>query len=176
MSEASADTIRKAHAIHPLATVENEYSMWFRNVESAIFPTLDALGIGLVAYSPLGRGYLTGKMRADMSFTVNDNRADLPRFTKEAMEANRVIVQYIEQLAAEKQATPAQTAIAWTLAQKATIVPIPGTTRIDRLEENIKALDIAFSADELAAINERLAAIKIVGGRYPEALARRTGL
>lgn len=166
LSEADADTIRRAHAVEPLAVVESEYSMWWRTIETDILPTLEELGIGLVPYSPLGRGFLTGKLDTSASFDENDNRAELPRFQKEAMAANRVIVDYIEQLAAEKEATPAQIALAWILAQKPWIVPIPGTTRIERLKENNASVDITFTIEELAQINNRLAEIKIIGSRY----------
>lgn len=167
VSEAGAETIRRAHAVEPLTAVQNEYSMWWRTVEADLFPTLEELGIGLVAYSPLGRGYLTGKIERNMSFSVNDNRAELPRFTKEAMEANQVVVDFIEQLAKEKQATPAQIALAWVLAQKPWIVPIPGTTRVDRIKENNASVKITFSDIELKQISEALGKMKIVGDRYP---------
>jgi len=166
VSEADADTIRRAHAVEPLAAVQSEYSMWWRTVEDTIFPTLEELGIGLVPYSPLGRGFLTGKLDTGMSFSENDNRADLPRFQKEAMEANQVIIDYIAQLAGEKQATPAQIALAWVLAQKPWIVPIPGTTKVERIRENNASADIVFAENEMAQINEKLANIKIVGDRY----------
>lgn len=175
LSEASAETIRKAHDIEPLAAVQNEYSMWWRTVETTIFPTLEELGIGLVAYSPLGRGFLTGKIDKNMSFAENDNRAELPRFTAEAMEANQVVIDFIQQLANEKQATPAQIALAWVLAQKPWIVPIPGTTKVERIRENNASTNIIFTESESKKINEALGKINIVGDRYPASEAQRTG-
>ena len=166
LSEAGAEIIRRAHAVEPVTAVQNEYSMWWRTVENTLFPTLEELGIGMVAYSPLGRGYLTGKLDKNMSFSVNDNRAELPRFTKEAMEANQVVVDFIEQLAMEKQATPAQIALAWVLAQKPWIVPIPGTTRIERIHENNASTKIIFTESELKQVNDALSKMKIVGDRY----------
>ncbi len=175
VSEAGVETIRRAHSVEPLTAVENEYSMWWRNVETALFPTLEELGIGMVAYSPLGRGYLTGMIDKNMSFAINDNRAELPRFTKEAMDANQVVVDFIQQLAVEKQAAPAQIALAWVLAQKPWIVPIPGTTRIERLHENNASAKITFTENELIQINEALSKIKIVGDRYPTHEQNKTG-
>lgn len=175
LSEASAETIRRAHAVEPLAAVQNEYSMWWRNVETTIFPTLEELGIGLVAYSPLGRGFLTGKIDKSMSFAENDNRAELPRFTAEAMEANQVVIDFIQQLANEKQATPAQIALAWVLAQKPWIVPIPGTTKIERVRENNASANIIFTESESKQINEALGKINIVGDRYPASEEKRVG-
>ena len=175
LSEASAETIRRAHLVEPLAAVEYEYSMWWRNVETSIFPTIEELEIGLVAYSPLGRGFLTGKIDKNMSFSENDNRSSLPRFTMEAMEANQVVIDFIEQLAREKQATPAQIALAWVLAQKPWVVPIPGTTKIERIQENNDSVKIIFSEDECKQINEALSKITIIGDRYPEAEMKKTG-
>jgi aryl-alcohol dehydrogenase-like predicted oxidoreductase len=175
LSEASAETIRRAHAVEPLTAVQNEYSLWWREVETTLFPTLEELGIGLVAYSPLGRGYLTGKLDKNGSFNVNDNRSELPRFTKEAMEANQGLLDYLEQLAREKQATPAQISLAWVLAQKPWIVPIPGTTRIERIQENNAAADIRFSQEELQQIAAALAKMNIVGDRYPASQQSKTG-
>jgi len=175
LSEANAKTIRKAHAVEPLAAVQNEYSMWWRTVETTLFPTLEELGIGLVAYSPLGRGFLTGKINKNMSFGENDNRAELPRFTAEAMEANQVVIDFIQQLANEKQATPAQIALAWVLSQKPWIVPIPGTTNVERIRENNASADIIFTESESKKINEALDKINIVGDRYPASEAQRTG-
>jgi len=175
LSEANAKTIRKAHAVEPLAAVQNEYSMWWRTVETTLFPTLEELGIGLVAYSPLGRGFLTGKINKNMSFGENDNRAELPRFTAEAMEANQVVIDFIQQLANEKRATPAQIALAWVLAQKPWIVPIPGTTKVDRIRENNASANIIFTESESKKINEALDKINIVGDRYPASEAQRTG-
>ncbi len=175
VSEAGAETIRRAHAVEPLTAVQNEYSMWWRTVETTLFPTLEELGIGMVAYSPLGRGYLTGKLDNNMSFSVNDNRAELPRFTKEAMEANQVVIDFIEQLAMEKQSTPAQIALAWVLAQKPWIVPIPGTTKIERIQENNASAEIIFSESELKQINNALSKMNIVGDRYPATQQNKTG-
>jgi aryl-alcohol dehydrogenase-like predicted oxidoreductase len=175
LSEAGAETIRSAHAVEPLTAVQNEYSMWWRTVETNLFPTLEELEIGMVAYSPLGRGYLTGKLDKNMSFSINDNRAELPRFTKEAMEENQVIIDFIEQLAMEKQANPAQIALAWVLAQKPWIVPIPGTTRIERIQENNASAEIIFSESELKQINNALSKMKIVGERYPASEQNKIG-
>ncbi|HBU82566.1 MULTISPECIES: aldo/keto reductase [Paenibacillus] len=175
LSEASAETIRRAHSVEPLTAVENEYSIWWREIESDIFPVLEELGIGLVAYSPLGRGFLTGKLDKNASFTENDNRGELPRFTKEAMEANQVIVDYLNKLAEVKNVTTAQVALAWILAQKPYIVPIPGTTNVNRISENVAARNIVFTEQEMMVINKEIDKIQIVGHRYPEAEKRRTG-
>ena len=175
LSEAGVETIKRAHAVEPLAAVEYEYSMWWREIEKDVLPVLEELGIGLVAYSPLGRGFLTGKLDKNMKFGENDNRADLPRFTKEAMEANQVVVDYINELATSKNATAAQIALAWVMAQKPWIVPIPGTTKISRIAENVKATEITFTDEEMANINEALSKIEIVGDRYPESEKKRTG-
>lgn len=149
--------------------------MWWREIEKDVLPVLEELGIGLVAYSPLGRGFLTGKLDKNTTFGENDNRADLPRFTKEAMAANQVVIDYINELAIAKNATAAQIALAWVMAQKSWIVPIPGTTKISRIHENIKAADIKFSDEEMKTINDALSKIEIVGDRYPESEKRRTG-
>lgn len=175
LSEASAATIRRAHGVEPLTAVESEYSIWWREVEDKIFPVLEELAIGLVAYSPLGRGYLAGKLGKDASFTENDNRGELPRFTKEAMEANQVLLDFMEKLAGDKRVTTAQIALAWILAQKPWIVTIPGTTRISRISENIAATNLIFTDEELKTINEEVGKIRIVGDRYPEAEKKRTG-
>jgi aryl-alcohol dehydrogenase-like predicted oxidoreductase len=175
LSEASAETIRKAHAVEPLAAVEYEYSMWWREIETTILPVLEELEIGLVAYSPLGRGFLTGKLSKEMSFSENDNRAELPRFQKEAMEANQIVIEFIETLAKEKQATPAQIALAWITAQKPYIVPIPGTTKVERMQENIAAININFTEQEMNQINDVLNKMTIVGDRYPESEKKRVG-
>lgn len=168
LSEAGVETIRRAHKVEPLAAVEYEYSMWWREIEKDVLPVLEELGIGLVAYSPLGRGFLTGKLDKNTTFGENDNRADLPRFTKEAMAANQVVIDYINELATAKNATAAQIALAWVMAQKPWIVPIPGTTKISRIHENIKAANIKFSDEEMKTINDALSKIGIVGDRYPE--------
>ena len=175
LSEAGVETIRRAHKVEPLAAVEYEYSMWWREIEKDVIPVLEELGIGLVAYSPLGRGFLTGKLDKNTTFGENDNRADLPRFTKEAMAANQVVIDYINELATAKNATAAQIALAWVMAQKPWIVPIPGTTKISRIHENIKAANIKFSDEEMKTINDALSKIEIVGDRYPESEKRRTG-
>lgn len=175
LSEAGVETIRRAHKVEPLAAVEYEYSMWWREIEKDVLPVLEELGIGLVAYSPLGRGFLTGKLDKNTTFGENDNRADLPRFTKEAMAANQVVIDYINELAIAKNATGAQIALAWVMAQKPWIVPIPGTTKISRIHENIKAANIKFSDEEMKTINDALSKIEIVGDRYPESEKRRTG-
>ncbi|OPG99133.1 aldo/keto reductase [Chryseobacterium mucoviscidosis] len=175
LSEASAETIRRAHSVEPLTAVESEYSIWWREIESDIFPVLEELGIGLVAYSPLGRGFLTGKLDKNASFTENDNRGELPRFTKQAMEANQVIVDYLNKLAEVKNVTTAQVALAWILAQKPYIVPIPGTTNVNRISENVAARNIVFTEQEMMVINKEIDKIQIVGHRYPEAENKRTG-
>ena len=175
LSEAGVETIRRAHKVEPLAAVEYEYSMWWREIEKDVLPVLEELGIGLVAYSPLGRGFLTGKLDKNTTFGENDNRADLPRFTKEAMAANQVVIDYINELAIAKNATAAQIALAWVMAQKPWIVPIPGTTKISRIHENIKAADIKFSDEEMKTINDALSKIEIVGDRYQKKEKRRTG-
>ncbi|WP_145321747.1 aldo/keto reductase [Paenibacillus xylanexedens] len=175
LSEASAETIRRAHCVEPLTAVESEYSIWWREIERDIIPVLEDLGIGLVAYSPLGRGFLTGKLDKNVSFTENDNRRELPRFTKEAMEANQVIIDYLNKLAEKKNVTTAQIALAWILAQKPFIVPIPGTTNSSRIAENVGATDIVFTEQEMMTINDEIGKIQIVGDRYPEAEKRRTG-
>lgn len=175
LSEAGVETTRRAHKVEPLAVVEYEYSMWWREIEKDVLPVLEELGIGLVAYSPLGRGFLTGKLDKNTTFGENDNRADLPRFTKEAMAANQVVIDYINELAIAKNATATQIALAWVMAQKPWIVPIPGTTKISRIHENIKAANIKFSDEEMKTINDALSKIEIVGDRYPESEKRRTG-
>lgn len=176
LSEASAKTIRRAHAVEPLAAVESEYSIWWREPEIEVFPTLEELGIGFVAYSPLGRGYLTGKLDKHTDFSVNDNRGNLPRFTQEAMEANQALLDFMQKIAERKNATIAQIALAWVLNQKEWIVPIPGTTKKSRIIENTEAARIEFSNDEKNTINEVLEQIQIIGDRYPETEKKRTGI
>lgn len=167
MSEVSVQTIEKAHAILPLTAIENEYSLWFRDAERDYMPVLEKLGIGLVCFSPLGRGYLTGKISYDTKFDTNDVRATMPRFEEpSALKANQKIVDFIRQCAAEKGCTPAQFALAWIIAQKPWIVPIPGTTKMERLEENMAADQITFTQDEMKKINDALDQIQIVGNRY----------
>ncbi|MGX7148957.1 aldo/keto reductase [Enterococcus ureasiticus] len=175
LSEAGAQTIRKAHAVEPIAAVESEYSIWWREVEEEIFPILTELEIGFVSYSPLGRGYLTGKLDKNTNFSENDNRGELPRFTQAAMKANQVLLDFMKEIADAKSVTTAQLAIAWILDQKPRIVPIPGTTKKERILENIAASDIVFSPDERAMITQALEQIRIVGDRYPESEKKRTG-
>jgi len=175
MSEAGVRTIRRAHAVQPIAAVQNEYSLWFRRPEEGLLQTLDELGIGLVPFSPLGKGFLTGKMNENTTFDSTDFRSSLPRFTPEALKANQALVDLLGQIAAEKNATPAQIALAWLLAQKPWIVPIPGTTKLDRLDENIGAVAIELTADDLATIEQAAAEIAVHGNRYPEKLEQLTG-
>ncbi|WP_321999108.1 aldo/keto reductase [Priestia megaterium] len=176
LSEASADTIRRAHSVEPLAAVESEYSLWWRKVEAEVFPTLEELEIGFVPYSPLGRGFLTGTFNKNTTFGDNDNRASLPRFTPEALEANQTVVHLLKEMASTKNATPAQIALAWTLAQKPWIVPIPGTTRPDRLKENISSACVSFTEEELTHMDREIRKINVMGDRYDESEKKRTGL
>lgn len=176
LSEAGAQTIRKAHAVQPVSALQSEYSLWTRQHEKEIIPTIEELGIGLVAYSPLGKGFLAGKMDENTKFGEGDIRNILPRFTEEARVANKALLDLIEEFAKAKNATPAQIALAWVLAQKPWIVPIPGTTKLHRLKENIGAASIGFTQEELKQIDEVSSHIKIEGGRYPEALEKTTGL
>ena len=175
LSEAGLQTIRRAHAIQPVAAVQNEYSLWFRRPEEGLLQTIEELGIGLVPYSPLGKGYLTGKMDEKTSFDSSDFRSKLPRFTPEALKANHALVELLGRIAGEKNATPAQIALAWLLAQQPWIVPIPGTTKLHRLDENLGALKIELDAADLQRIDSAAARIKIEGARYPEALEKITG-
>jgi len=174
LSEAGAPTIRRAHAVQPVAAVQSEYSLWWREPEAEVLPACEELGIGFVPYSPLGRGFLTGKIDETTSFGGNDNRAGLPRFTVEARKANRPVVELLEEIAARKHATPAQIALAWLLAQRPWIVPIPGTTKLARLEENIGAAAVALTPDDLRHIGEAASRITVAGDRYPQAEAERT--
>lgn len=174
LSEASGETIRRAHKIEPLTAIQSEYSIWWRDLEKDIFPVLEELGIGLVAYSPLGRGFLTGKVTKDSIANENDNRADLPRFTTEAMAANQVVLDLLQEIGNQKHATSAQIAIAWILAQKEWIVPIPGTMNLNRLTENNQAVDITFTNEELSRINTAVDQMTIVGDRYPQSEKERT--
>lgn len=176
LSEAGVQTIRRAHAVQSVTAVQNEYSLWWRRPEEELLPVLEELGIGLVAYSPLGKGFLTGKMDADTTFDSSDFRSILPRFTHEALQANQAMIDLLTTIAAQKQATPAQIALAWLLAQRRWIVPIPGTTRLERLEENIAAVAIELTVDDLAEIDGAAAQITLQGGRYPEKLEQMTGL
>jgi aryl-alcohol dehydrogenase-like predicted oxidoreductase len=168
LSEAGAETIRRAHAVQPVAALQSEYSMFWREPEDVIIPVLEELGIGLVTFSPLGRGFLTGAIDATTTFADNDIRSSLPRFTAEAREANQALVDLLGDIARGTGATRAQVALAWLLAQKPWIVPIPGTTKAHRLEENIGAAEIVLSAEDLRQIGEAISAIDVVGDRYPE--------
>ena len=176
MSEAAARTIRRAHAVQPVTAVQSEYSLWTRGPEAEVLPTLEELGIGFVPYSPLGKGFLTGKMDANTTFGSNDFRSTLPRFTPQALKANHALVDLLGKVAAEKKATPAQIALAWLLAQKPWIVPIPGTTKLNRLEENIGAAAVELTAVDLQEIDTAAAEIKVEGARYPEHIEKMTGL
>jgi aryl-alcohol dehydrogenase-like predicted oxidoreductase len=175
LSEAGAPTIRSAHSVQPVAALQNEYSLWTRDVEPEILPMLEELGIGLVPFSPLGRGFLTGKIDENTDFASEDFRTTLPRFTVEAMKANQSLVDMLAEFASQKNATPAQIALAWLLAQKPWIVPIPGTTKPHRLTENIAAASIELSSDELREINDAASKIEVKGARYPESLQKMVG-
>ncbi|MGB8847084.1 MAG: aldo/keto reductase, partial [Terracidiphilus sp.] len=176
MSEAGAQTIRRAHAVQPVTALQNEYSLWFRRPEAEIIPLLEELGIGMVPYSPLGKGYLTGKISSTDDIGKSDFRSTLPRFQAEALSANQAIVDLLARIAADKQATPAQIALAWLLAQKPWIVPIPGTTKLHRLEENLGAVNIELTPEDLREIDEAAQKIQIQGERYPEHVEKMTGL
>ena len=176
LSEAGAQTIRRAHAVQPVAALQSEYSLWTRKPEQEIIPTLEELGIGFVPFSPLGKGFLTGKMDGSTTFDSADFRSKLPRFAPEAMVANQALIDLLEKIAKEKNATIAQIALAWLLAQKPWISPIPGTTKLHRLEENIGAVDVELSAGDLKGIDEAVAEIDVQGERYPAALEKMTGL
>ena len=176
LSEAGVKTIRRAHAVQPVTALQNEYSLWWRRPEAEVIPTLEELGIGLVPYSPLGKGFLTGKIDENTSFEKTDFRSILPRFTPEARKANQALVDLLDQIGQRKNATPAQVALAWLLAQKPWIAPIPGTTKLSRLEENIAAAAIELSSDDLSQIKSAASKIKVQGDRYPEALEKMTNL
>lgn len=176
MSEASAKTIRRAHAVQPVTAVQSEYSLWWRRPEQEVIPTLQELGIGFVPYSPLGKGFLTGEIKEDTTFGSSDFRSTLPRFTPEALKANQAMIDLLASIAKRKKAAPAQIALAWLLAQKPWIVPIPGTTKLNRLEENIGAVSIQLTPDDLRDIESASAKIKVEGARYPERLEKMTGL
>jgi len=176
LSEAGAGTIRRAHAIQPVTALQSEYSLWTRQHEQEIIPTIEELGIGLVAYSPLGKGFLAGKIDERTQFAAGDIRNTLPRYTEEARVANKALLDLIDQFAKRHEATPAQVALAWVLAQKPWIVPIPGTTKPHRLTENIGALAVQLSAEELADIEAATARIDVVGARYTEQMEKSTGL
>jgi aryl-alcohol dehydrogenase-like predicted oxidoreductase len=166
LSEASADQIRSAHAVQPVTALQSEYSIWWRNIEAEILPTCDELGIGVVPYSPLGRGYLTGKVDENTTFDSSDIRSRNPRFTQEAIKANRVVIELLEMIGAQKGATPAQVALAWLLAQKPWIVPIPGSRKLERLDENLGAANVELTADDLSQIDNAMSQIKVIGDRY----------
>jgi aryl-alcohol dehydrogenase-like predicted oxidoreductase len=175
LSEAGARTIRRAHAIQPLTAVQSEYSLWWRRPEEEVLPTLEELGIGFVPYSPLGRGFLTGKIDENTQLDSSDFRNTIPRFTPENRKANQALVDLIGRIAKQKRATPAQVALAWLLAQKAWIVPIPGTTKVHRLEENLGAEGVELTTDDLQEIETASSSIKVQGARYPEHLELMTG-
>ena len=175
LSEAGVQTIRRAHAVHPVTAIQSEYSLWWRTPEQELLPALEELGIGFVPYSPLGKGFLTGKITENTTFENSDFRNILPRFTHEARHANKVMVDLLGKIAEMKNATPAQIAIAWLLAQKPWIVPIPGTTKLERLEENMASVDMELTADDIREIESATATITVQGDRYPEELMRMTG-
>jgi aryl-alcohol dehydrogenase-like predicted oxidoreductase len=166
LSEANAETIRRAHAVQPVTALQSEYSIWYRVIEESVLPTCEELGIGLVPFSPLGRGYLTGKIDETSTFDPTDIRSNNPRFTPEAIKANRVVVDLLEQIGAQKGATPAQIALAWLLAQKPWIVPIPGSRKLERLDENIGAVDIELTPEDLRYMDYAMSQIQVVGDRY----------
>ena len=176
MSEAGAKTIRRAHAVQPLTALQSEYSLWTRTPEKEVIPTLEELGIGFVPYSPLGKGFLTGTIKEDAKFDSTDFRSTLPRFAPEALKANQALTDLLGSIAKRKKATPAQIALAWLLAQKPWIVPIPGTTKLHRLDENIGAVAIELTAADLREIESASSNIKVQGERYPERLEKMTGL
>ena len=175
LSEAGAKTIRRAHAVQPVTALQSEYSLWWREPEAEVMPTLEELGIGFVPFSPLGKGFLTGKIDETTTFASNDFRNIVPRFSPEARKANQVLIDLLGSIAARKQATPAQIALAWLLAQKPWIVPIPGTTKLTRLEENLGAAAIQLTADDLRQIESAAATITVHGARYPEHLQKLVG-
>jgi hypothetical protein len=167
LSEAGAEAIRQAHAVQPVAALQSEYSLWWREPEAEILPVLEELGIGLVPFAPLGKGFLTGKIDSNTTFGDNDFRSAVPRFSPEALQANQALVDLVKSIATTKSATPAQIALAWLLAQRPWIVPIPGTTKLHRLEENLGAVDVELTAGDLAEIQQALAGIQVQGDRYP---------
>jgi aryl-alcohol dehydrogenase-like predicted oxidoreductase len=175
LSEAGVKTIRRAHAVQPVTAVQSEYSLWWRRPEAEALPTLEELGIGFVPYSPLGKGFLTGKMNENTKFDSSDFRSTLPRFRPEALKANQNLIVLLNNIAEKKKATTTQIALAWLLAQKPWIVPIPGTTKLHRLQENIGATDVKFTPDELREIENASSKIKVQGDRYPEQLEKLTG-
>jgi aryl-alcohol dehydrogenase-like predicted oxidoreductase len=175
LSEAGVETIRRAHSVHPLTAIQSEYSMMWRSPEDELFPTLEELGIGFVPFSPLGKGFLTGTIKKDAKFGSSDFRSVVPRFKPENIEANQVLVDIVKKIAVEKDATPSQIALAWVLAQKPWIVPIPGTRKLNRLEENLGATDIELRPEEIIDLNAALSKIEISGDRYPAEYANRVG-
>jgi len=175
LSEAGAQTIRRAHAIQPVTAVQSEYSLWWRKPEEALLPTLEELGIGFVPFSPLGKGFLTGKINENTKFDSTDFRNIVPRFTPEARKANQALVDLLRSVADRKKATPAQIALAWLLAQKPWIVPIPGTTKLSRLQENIGAVALELTSEDLREIDNAASKITVQGARYPESLEQMTG-
>ena len=175
LSEAGAGTIRRAHAVQPVTAVQSEYSLWWRDVEAEVLPTCEELGIGFVPYSPLGRGYLTGKVDENTTFDSSDIRNRLPRYTPEARKANRVVIDLLTRIGEHKGATPAQITLAWLLAQKPWIVPIPGSRKLERLDENIGAVAVELTPDDLREIESALSKLTIQGARYPENLEQQTG-
>jgi aryl-alcohol dehydrogenase-like predicted oxidoreductase len=175
LSEAGVKTIRRAHAVQPLAALQSEYSLWTRTPEKEVIPTLEELGIGFVPYSPLGKGYLTGKIDENTTFDSTDFRSTLPRFTPEALKANQVLINLLGSIADRKKATPAQIALAWLLAQKPWMVPIPGTTKLHRLDENLGAVSVELTPDDLRNIDAAASNITVQGARYPEKLEQMTG-
>src|SRR5438046_2818530 len=176
LSEAGVQTIRRAHAVHPVTALQSEYSLWWRKPEEEVLPTLEELGIGFVPFSPLGKGFLTGKIDENTTFSSSDFRNIVLRFTPEARKANQALVDLLRSIGERKNATPAQLALAWLLAQKPWIVPIPGTTKLNRLEENIGAVSVELTSDDLREIDRADSKIEVQGARYPEELERRTGL
>ena len=175
LSEAGVKTIRRAHAVQPVTVLQSEYSLWTRTPEKEVIPTIEELGIGLVPYSPLGKGFLTGKMNENTKFDSSDFRSTLPRFTPDALKGNQALVELLNSIAERKKATPAQIALAWLLAQKPWIVPIPGTTKLNRLDENIGALEVELTTEDLRDIESASSKIKVQGARYPEKLEQMTG-
>ena len=175
LSEAAAKTIRRAHAVQPVTAVQSEYSLWWRRPDEEVLPALEELGIGFVPYSPLGKGFLTGKIEANAKFDKSDFRSILPRFTPEALKANQELIHLLGSIAERKKATPAQIALAWILAQKPWMVPIPGTTKLHRLEENLGAVSVELTTDDLREIESAASKITVQGARYPESIEKMTG-
>jgi aryl-alcohol dehydrogenase-like predicted oxidoreductase len=175
LSEAGVQTIRRAHAVQPVTALQSEYSLWTRTPEKEVIPTLEELGIGLVPYSPLGKGFLTGKIDENAKFDSTDFRSTLPRFTPEALKANQALIDLLDRIGEQKKATPAQIALAWLLAQKPWMVPIPGTTKLHRLDENIGALSVELTPEDLRDMDAAASKITVQGARYPEKLEQMTG-